>query len=322
MNQLNLFIVRSTTATEIIYEAAGAPAVESQEQVTGADCYWCGQPILGLARPLKSLSATFADAAGKWAAAPESSHLCAACGWVISDKICLPLRVAERMLDKALAGNGRLSFARYGVAERALVALDAGALTVWGRPKAKVEKAWDAAGRTDVPGIECWGIYSRPDAISRVGGKFRNFISYADDSGIWEMYTKAERPQILARLLEPHQGLWTMAIGDGQKHAAIYAPVSDGTVEIQSVFLQGHGQVVYSPDDLRDCLDAVERLVFAGATNDEIEAGKYKGRATMSWRLAYTTHEPTLRMYRGFGILPLALWLRRSVKDLREAWNQ
>jgi hypothetical protein len=66
------------TVTQIIYQAAGAPALEGLEAVTPGRCYLCGGLLGGHGYPYRSwVKPTFTD--HDKAKAPESDYLCPGC---------------------------------------------------------------------------------------------------------------------------------------------------------------------------------------------------------------------------------------------------
>lgn len=308
-------------ATHLLYTAAGSPRVPGAEPAQGA-CWWCCA-VLAQGAPVATMPDTFLDACGRDAGSPASHHLCPACAWTLSDAIRLPVHVGTPLLARALHGDqehpGRVSVAvgDEAPARRLVAPVDARGhvykVGVWERPgRAPDEAAWVAARadlRTDprdVGPARYLGAYSAHDLARSIGGKFRNFIPFATASGRWEMWTKADKTRIRAVLLNPPRERWTLAIGDGQKHAAIYAEVSDGGQRAQVVYFDG-GLVHFDPEVLGGLLDAVERLLTLGARREAIEGGRMP-MAVMSRPTAQTS-ERTVRRHRGGPLLPLALWL-------------
>lgn len=311
-------------ATHLLWRAANYPSVQNAIKTQDV-CWWCASsfdsvllvgPAIGV--PLATMPDTFLDACGRDAGSPASRHLCLACAWTLSDAIRLPVHVGTPLLARALHGDqehpGRVSVAVGDEAPvRRLVATVGNAVGVWERPgRAPDEAAWVAARadlRTDprdVGPARYLGAYSAHDLARAVGGKFRNFIPFATTSGRWEMWTKADKVRIRAVLLDPPRERWALAIGDGQKHAAIYARVSDGSQRAQVVYLDG-GLVYYAPDVLSGLLDAVERLLTLGARREAIESGCYP--VAVAARPTAQTSERTVRRHRGGALLGLALWL-------------
>jgi hypothetical protein len=321
-------------ATHLIWRAAGYPTPPNAVQVQGV-CWWCASgldsvPLTGpaLGVPLSTMPDTFLDALGRDAGAPASPYICPACAWTLSDAVCLPESVGVPLLHRALAGDqehpGRLSVAvgDEPPARRLVTWVgNAARIGVWERPgKAADEAAWVAARpdlRTDprdVGPARFLGAFDGDHLSSRVGGKFRNFIPYADGFGRWSMFTKADKAEIARILTNPPLRPWTMAIGDGQKHVAIYARVNGGgAARVQSVYFEGV-QVTYAPNVLLGLLIAVQAMLCAGHRREHVESGRY---LSLSGEMIAMTkrHEPTIRPFRGGPLLLLALWLAVKVEQ-------
>lgn len=315
-------------ATALLYTAAGSPRVPGAEPAHGT-CWWCCAGLNTLATrpltdaalgvPLSTMPDTFLDACGREAGAPASTHLCLACAWTLSDAIRLPAHVGTPLLHRALYGDqehpGRVSVAvgDEAPARRLVLDLADGRTGVWERPGKPADEARWVAARSDLRtdprdvGLARYlGAYAAHDLARAVGGKFRNFIPFATASGRWEMWTKANRTEVRAVLLDPPRERWTLAIGDGQKHVAIYARVSDGSTRAQVVYFDG-GLVYYAPAVLRELLGAVEGLLALGARREAIEGGRYP--VAVHAHPAARAHEQVVRRYRGGALLALALWL-------------
>lgn len=317
-------------ATHLIWRAAGYPTPPNAVETQGV-CWWCASgldsvPLTGpaLGVPLATMPDTFLDATGRHAGQPSSAHLCPACAWTLSDAVCLPERVGVPLLHRALAGDqqhpGRISVAVGSEPPARRLVTWVGPpeqIGVWERPgKASDEAAWVAARsdlRTDPRDIgpaRYLGAFTGHHLSSRVGGKFRNFIPFADGFGRWEMFTKADKAEIAHLLTNPPIRPWTMAIGDGQKHAAIYTRVSDGDRRAQVVYFDG-ALVTYAPSVLLGLLLAVQNLLSAGHRREHIESGRYPNMAGV---MAVKRSEPTIRPFRGGPLLLLALWLAQHEK--------
>lgn len=313
-------------ATHLLWHAAGCPTVANATPADGV-CWWCAAPhVVGV--PIATMPDTFLDACGRDAGSPASHHLCPACAWTLSDAIRMPVHVGTPLLHRALYGDqehpGRVSVAvgSEAPARRLVAPVDARGhvykVGVWERPgRAPDETRWVAARADlrmdprDVGPARYLGAYSAHDLARSIGGKFRNFIPFATASGRWEMWTKADKAKVRAVLLNPPRERWTLAIGDGQKHAAIYAEVSDGGQRAQVVYFDG-GLVFYAPDVLGDLLNAVSALLGFGARREEIESGRYRMNYQTEpglGRRAFQAHERTVRRHRGGPLLGLALWL-------------
>ncbi len=319
-------------ATHLIWRSAGYPAPPNAIETQGV-CWWCASgldsvPLVGpsLGVPLATMPDTFLDACGRDADQPSSAYLCPACAWTLSDAVRLPVHVGTPLLARALFGDqehpGRVSVAIGNeTPSRRLVASVEGGVGVWERPgKAADEARWVAARADlrhtprDVGPARYLGAFPATDLARAVGGKFRNFIPFATASGRWEMWTKADRAKIRAVLLTPPRERWTLAIGDGQKHAAIYARVSDGSTRGQVVYFEG--QVVYfDPDALRRVTEAVDALLRHGMRREAIETGRYPFIGDAAVLSAVKANEARILVFRGGPLLPLAMWLAAKTEE-------
>jgi len=305
----------SPSSPRLLWTAAGCPTPEGAIPYVGR-CLWCGQDATGVGRDRKNLPDTFFDAVGKDCADLHAPHLCAACGWTLSDGVRLPIRVGTRMLNKALApdGDGRVSLdlPQTGWARCTVRPLDDGRIAAWVRPsKPAEEKRIREEGDPSSA-----AVVLAPEPMARlVTGKFRNFHAFASGSN-WDMLTGGEKPRLREILLAPPDAPWTLTIGDGQKHEAIYGEVSyPGGLQVTRF----QGAVIhYDPPDLAALIVSIEALSFAGAREEEILSGRYS-RSGLDWTLAYSAHEPTIQRRRGAPILGMALFLRRPVAELRAA---
>jgi hypothetical protein len=328
------------TATELLWLVAGQPLPESPiiGAAPDARCWWCAQPLArtgGFGRTVRSLSDTIHDAV--FPAIPASPALCAACGWSLSDWVSLPAEVWGPSLDAKLDGDGRIALA-LGDDRGAPVNVcrHPAGVAVFARPKQgpagrESEGAWQAlrpaiaeTGETEGSPLPLIEVMPREQVGAAMVGKFRNYdhvgILVAEQPPVWRAL-KARRPSDRALIrglcLAPPPGLWVCAMGDGQKHAAIHAPVSDGRLPVQAVYLDGSGVVHFEPAELAAVIGAFEALIAAGIHPDEIGAGQYRPASDVDRRAAIRTHEPVLAPVRGSGLFALADMLRRSTEDVR-----
>lgn len=335
-------MIHDRTATQILWRAAGCPVPEGLTSCDpAARCWWCARPVAqtdGIARAVKTLSDTIHDAV--FPSLPASPVLCAACGWTLSDWVSLPAEVWGPALDAKLADDGRVALSLGD--DRGAAVLIApwagGRVAVFARPKqgatGRVEEAaWQALrprfaqgdGVDDSP-VALIDVMPREAVGWAMVGKFRNYDHVGvDASGLWRAF-KAKRPTDRAWLrsvcLSPPPGIWTCAVGDGQKHAAIHAPVSDGRLPVQALYLDGAGVVAFQPAELGQALSAFEALVIAGVHPEEVVSGDYRPTPSIERRRAVREHDPVLAPLRGGGLLALADLLRRSTDDLRAAGLQ
>lgn len=307
--------------------AAGCPRLPNALVVAGR-CWWCASN-LSRGVPVASMPSTFLDACGRDASNPSAAHLCEPCAWTLSDAVRLPREVGGPLLARALAGDGEHP-GRVAVAvgdeaptRRLVLRLASGHVGVWersGRPQEEVGwvrvRGSMVGTPSSVPGCAYLGAFDEAALATRVGGKFRNFIVYADTVGRWRMWTKADRRDVRAVLLSPPDRCgWTLAIGDGQKHAAIYAPVNVAGTSVAMVHFEG-STVTYRPRDLCGLVNAVEALLAAGAHRTCIESGRYAPR-TGAELSVLRAQEPTVARWRGSALFGVAMWVaERGVTGL------
>lgn len=332
------------TAARILWHGAGCPAAPDEVTRNGP-CWWCGLDCAGRARPLSCLASTFPD--DHLAAAPESRFLCAACGWTLNDRVSLPAEQGQsRIRMKAEAGRRAKVSLRGAEPDRyLLLELADGRVGLWScGPNARAEKPWEAArdalreAPADVGPCRFLEAVSYDDLDPGPVEKFRCF-HHLGTARRWRPCTDTHRMEIREWLLSPPAEPWVGIIGDGKKHAAIYAEFSPGRVRIHSrpradadgqvgLFSQPPGDVDaeqrvyfrgqmidYLPAELARQIAAVEALVVAGARDEEIASGDYAPRAELVIPLA--THEPTIAPLRGSPTVDLLLYLRRNAKELR-----
>lgn len=307
-----------TRAPEWFWQTAGYPGIDGVESCAGL-CWGCCAPT-SLGVPVVDMPDTFMDVHGRDAGAPHARHLCAACAWTLSDAIRLPVDVGRPLLVRALDGDGehpgRVSVATRdeAPARRLVLRLMGGAVGVWERSGRPAEEArWVAARANlsgdprDMPGCRYLGAYTAAHLSSRVGGKFRNFIAYAGPEG-WRMWTKANRAEVRAVVEKPPHTTWALAIGDGQKHAAIYAPLNVPVAGGAPGRVHYMGHAV--PAGVSQLLDAMDALLAVGLSRQRLATGNYAGAkldaATMR---AVGRHESILAGYRGSPTFDLYLWL-------------
>jgi hypothetical protein len=323
------------TAAALLWKAAGSPTAERAEATPpGTRCWWCGASAHPTGRPISTLPDSFMATIPRGEAQPDSEHLCNACGWTLSDWVSLPETVWGPQLDKALAGDGKVSLALGDDrgAKASITAAPDGAVYVFARPPAgkrgpAIEAAWTAGRELAASGdlsampaeLPLLATMSRGDVGGAMVGKFRNY-DHMVIGGVWHVL-KAARPSdrdlIRATLLSPPPGLWALSIGDGQKHSAYVAPVSHGGAELQAIYCDGAGVVTYAPTDLAAILGAVEALIIAGAHPEEVGSGRYRPRGDMVLINAVRSHDPALVPWRGSPLFVLAERIRRSTDAIR-----
>lgn len=300
------------TAARLLWVAAGRPLITAEMEPYQGPCWWCGLPSEGHGRPVQSrrgckvaaLPDTFTD--GPWAACKAASHICEACAWTMCDWVLVPK--AERLLTLARAlsgeeeGAGKSSGNLRGVAE-----------------KIRITPAGDRLQVATVKG-EDLGLWVPEELAARLTTKFRNW-DHAAVNGQWRI-GKAVRPSdrewMRDLALSPPAGDWCLVIGDGQKHAAIKAIVSDGYADEQTVCIEGQ-VVTYTPASLARLIEAVERLRVAGFRDEDIERGAII--ASDPARLAVARSEgPVVAPWSTSPTLNLAIRLARRAKEITDGY--
>lgn len=300
------------TAARLLWVAAGRPLITAEMESYQGPCWWCGLPSEGHGRPVQSrrgckvaaLPDTFTD--GPWAACKSASHICEACAWTMCDWVLVPESERLSTLARALSGEeegaGRSSANLRGTAEKIRITAVGPFLRV-----------------TTVKG-EALGDFAHDELAACLTTKFRNW-DHAAVHGRWRI-GKAVRPSgrewMRDLVLSPPAGDWCLVIGDGQKHAAIKAIVSDGAADDQTVCIEG--QVVsYAPAELARLIEAVERLRLAGFRDEDIERGAII--ATDPARLSVARSEsPVVVPWAHSPTLNLALRLARRAKEMSDGY--
>lgn len=323
-------------ASRLLWRAAGRPEWGDAAEPCSGPCWWCGAPTDGIGRPVRTLPDTWPALPGP--AVPSASHLCGGCSWSVSDRIRLPGDAEEAKTAARCEAGGRLNLER---GRRLALRLADGRVGLWvSRGNAASEEPWLAAREAlrvepaDVGAIALEEIVSPSSLAPAPKEKFRNYHHIGEDRpGTWRPYTNADRAAIRAVLLDPPAGPWCCVIGDGQKHAAIHAPVSPGAVAVGQVALFGaavrpttppqlvyvDGAVVaYHPEALAAQVAAVEALIAAGASDDEVSTGAYRPRG-LTLHLAIREHDARIAPLRGGPVFGLLLFLRRTRKQMEEA---
>jgi len=320
------------TATQILWQSAGCPLTPDAVPYTGI-CWWCGQRATGHGRPISAVADTFPDR--RRCADVTAPCLCMACGWTWSDAVKLPPAILAARLQFRLQKGG---LTRYGIRGEAgqhrhlLLTLATGNIGRWSPGEsARDRKPWEDAqkdlARTPVSVGACTYLGPvSPDEIEvsdEATEKFRSFHHYGNGQE-WHPFTDSERLQARDWALSPPSGWWTLIIGDGKKHAAIYARPSFGAPSLQQSLYFDGDMIDYDPAVLARQILASERMLCAGARSADIETGRYQPRPGPLWRRVLLEEEPHLSAIRGGPTLPLVLYFTRSAKSLDQAelWPQ
>jgi hypothetical protein len=321
----------------LLWQTAGRPDAEQAQPVPpGTGCWWCGTPIPDRGRPTSTLPDSFHATIPRGPADLSSDFLCHACGWSLSDWVALPRAVWGPQLAAALDGDGKVSLSLGGDrgAKASICRGPGSTVYVFARPPqgkrgAPLEAAWmagrGAAATGDLsampPELALLATLDEAEVGAAMVGKFRNYDHLAVN-GEWhalKVQRPADRDRVRALLLAPPPGLWALSLGDGQKHCAFMAPLSDGRLELQSVYCDGAGVVCYAPRDLAGLLEAVGALIVAGAHPDEVRSGRYRPRGDVTLMLARARWDAAVAVWRGSALYELAETVRPSTDALREA---
>jgi hypothetical protein len=310
------------TAARTLWRSAGCPLRPGVAAHPGA-CWWCGLHS-DLTGSTALIPDTFPDR--HMARARQSDRLCAACAWTLCETVVLPREYGVARVA-SLATQGRRAQVRVRGADPArylILRLDSGEVGLWqAQDSAKKEDAWKEAipalraNPVDVPGVPYLGAVALTDLEPDATEKFRCYHHFGGDALPWEVATDSDKGRIRERLLSPPLGPYVAAIGDGQKHAVIYADPGFGPWDACVYYRPAGKSLHYQPAELAGLLEAIELLCVAGADDDEILTGRYR-RGGARMLVALPLAEPVLAAVRGGALLDLALYLRRPRPVLLE----
>lgn len=319
------------SATLLLWEAAGRPTnttdltgANDASRHPGARCWWCGHVAPdGWVRPVTCLPDTFPFPLE--AAVPRSEWLCLPCGWTLCDRILLPAEIgAAKIRARAARGGRSIVSVRGAPAARWLVLeLADGRVGLWTTgANAAADEPWTEAvaelraAPRDVGPCRFVEAVAVEDLAPEATEKFRSYHHLAH-RGRWWPCTDSDRAGIRAWLLNPPAPPWVAVIGDGKKHAAIQAQLYDAvTVAAGTCVAWFRGAAVtYEPVALAMQVEAAEELIRAGASDEEIQTGRYAPR-DLRLRLAIRGFDHVIDPIRGGPALPLVLYLRRNRKEL------
>ncbi len=311
-----------STATRILWRSAGTP-LRSGVESHAAVCWWCGLSSLQSA-PRSLVPDTFPDR--PLARAKGSDWICAACAWTLCETVAIP-EAQGRARIANLAAQGRRAQVRVrgGSAARYLILrLADDRIGLWqAGESAKKEEEWKAAiaelrqNPIPLPGIPFLESVVLTDLAPDATEKFRSYHHFGGAVLPWEVATDSDKARIKAILLSPPAGPYAAVIGDGQKHAAIYAEPGFGPVDCCVYFRPAHRNLRYVPAELDGLILAIEQLCVAGADDTEILSGRYQRPSPLLPR-ALATAEPVVARWRGGAFIDLALYLRRPRPVLLE----
>lgn len=267
------------TATQFLYNAAGAPALPNLESIEG-HCWLCGEKLTAGVKRESVIRGTFMDI--DKARNPSGSHLCAACVWCFSEQDeVLTKRVGSFWTSASLA-----------------LSANQPRLDAW----QKKNKTQAIPSSLEEIGIsEMWGGYAVPQRMRT----YSHFVICGD----WVPMTKAQKPQMRAIILNPPKTEWLGVIADtGQKHIIFRSKVSTGRTACIVQFEEQ--SISYEPISLKSLYEKIQALYDMGFSKEEIGSGKYLRMklakvSLQDWRL----HERAIAEMRDSKIFMLALFL-------------
>lgn len=313
-----------TTATHVVYAAAGNPERDDFGPVAGP-CWWCGcASPTERGWPLSRLSTTFQGA--EMARAPLSEGICAPCAWTLGVGFRLPRAVGlERIASKAEQAR-RVDLRMGGVDVKVLIALlDDGLAGLWTTSTAADEERWREAlpelrvTPRDVSACRFLGAHA-VDALEPGLERFVQAFHHFVVDGVWSVCTDADKPRVRAHLLRRDiigPAVTSLVTTQG-KHTLIHTPVEYPETGTRTIYYGG--PLSYQPAELASVLAAVEALRLAGASQEEIASGDYAGRS-LAWLRAFRLHDPAIAPCRGGRLLDLAIYLCRPYPELVAASN-
>jgi len=312
------------TAARILWRSAGSPLREGVGFVAEpSHCWWCGLGGLPFGRVEGIISPDFPDRV--MAKAGKSPLICAACAWTLNERARIPAAYAAKRMATLCATGRRMQGVLRGASGKwVALLLESGKIGLWSvGPTAASEDPWKKA----IPALRVAPADVGPchflEAVDPVelepdaSEKFRNYHHFGGESLPWEVATDSDKARIRDRLFRPPVGEYVAAIGDGQKHAVIYAEPGFGPDQAAVYFRPAGLTIFYHPSRLIRLVDAVELMVAAGCDDDELVAGVYR-RVSVPLILARKQTDLILSEHRGSAIFDLALYLRRTRPELKE----
>jgi hypothetical protein len=271
-----------TSATALLWNALGSPAVDGCSVASGA-CYQCAGPVTSGLTVTDWMSSNYTDQ--NRVRNPFGTHVCAACVMVSRRLWPVPGRPAGAC--NGCDGTGNVtSVAKKGKTRNSAV----------GDPCPKCDGTGQATA----------------------GGNWRNYSHlfeenwYAPplpDKTVVTNYcnaSKGEKPTILSFLERDHMGVWFAAIADsGQKHVVPWAPLNGPGKGGLVIFDESFVDI---PEDL-GLVYQIRHLLTAGASKDEVTDGDYRSQTWMRCRRDIDSFEEENGGERGSEWFALALWL-------------
>jgi hypothetical protein len=333
-----------STATRLLWSAAGKPHVRAQRPRRDADelqCWWCGElstDAEDVAPVEVAVADSFSDA--YLAQAPLSKAVCLPCAWTMQTGMDLPPSLAAERLGNRLGlgwrGNRRASVSLKGLGgvwgdPQTFVVLGTKdqRVALWTPAKnaaAEAEYLGDAAlleRMTETPAdmgpLKLHAVLSSDEVKAgpeRFFFTFHHFAVPLPDGMVWEVKTDTDKAWMRHHALRTDlQGIGVSVLSTEKKHSVIHArPDQHGVDGGRNVYFNGVN-IGYEPAELALLIGAVEHLMLAGVDEAEIVSGRYAPRDAASLNMRLTL-EPLIVPHRGHPLLSLALYLRRPRAEL------
>lgn len=313
------------TAALLLWKHAGRPLIANELEPHSGPCFTCGRMSPGLGRPVDDRYQRRGQPPDPtpipWPTGKRATHHCAVCAWTTSDWVPMPpaegmVRLARAFPGTSLFGDAGPSVGEddeasadtsmliNGVGVKVTIKLEDGMIGVYPRPAKK--------------GSDRIALLTAEQASRLIVTKFRNWDHLAVD-GRWrigKVVKATDRDWFRHAALNPPAALWAMVLGDGQKHFAIKAVVSDGCGDLQTVHHAGQN-VTYDPVALCDAIEALENLRKVGIRDDDILVGRVAPSHLQ--RAAFLRWWPTLAPHTTTPFLALAVALGRLAKEIPDA---
>jgi len=318
-----------TTSARVLYDAAGRPPMPGAQPVASS-CWWCGMPSTVALDRDKTIAGTFGDSA--LARSKASGWICIACAWTLCERVAIPPAYAARRMSTIFRTGRRFQGVVCGEPAAKYLGLELadGRIGLWSLgANAKAEEGWTAAVSSlrseprDIGPCRFLRAVDATDIAPDATEKFRSYHHFGGVNLPWSVATDSDKAWIRHLLQNPPGGAWTAVIGDGQKHAAIFARISPGAPHgIQSVYFRPLGvDIYYSPSHFAEVVAAVDLCRAAGWSDEEIQTGQQvmgTSRDILDMLPAWVATDPILGSQRGLPLIDLALYLGRPRTELRD----
>ena len=317
------------TAARLLYDAAGRPPMPGSQPVA-CTCWWCGLPSTVALDQDKTIPDTFGDSA--LARSKSSEWICTACAWTLCERVAIPKAYAARRMATIFRTGRRFQGVVCGEPAAKYLGLElaGGQIGLWSLgSNAKAEEGWTAAVSSlrseprDIGPCRFLRAVDAADIAPDATEKFRSYHHFGGTGLPWSIATDSDKAWIRNLLQSPPVGEWCAVIGDGKKHAAIFAQISPGAPHgIQSVYFRPlNTSIYYNPAHFAEVVTAVDLCRAAGWSDEEIRTGQQvmgTTRDLLDMIPAWMATEAILDPQRALPLMDLALYLGRPRTDLRD----